>query len=65
MYQLSEEQNKIIIEIFLISSQVTFGVAFATLLFPPLDGQKLLAILVSGIITIVLWVSAFIRAKKI
>lgn len=62
---LTLEQRRVLIDIFVASSQVSFGIAFATLLFPPLDSVKVSAILMSAALTVILWLSALLVAKKI
>ncbi|MEK9143516.1 MAG: hypothetical protein AAB481_02730 [Patescibacteria group bacterium] len=63
LQKLSLEQRRVLVDIFVTTSQVTFGIAWATLLFPPLDAVKGLAILVSVLATIILWYFAFYVTK--
>lgn len=63
LQKLTLEQRRVLTDILVTTSQVTFGIAWATLLFPPLDAVKGLAILVSVVATIVLWYFAFYLTK--
>ena len=62
--KLTHEQYRVLVDIYVTISQVTFGIAFATLIFPPLDQTKWFAILISFTVTIILWISALTVIKK-
>lgn len=62
--KLTDNQLEILTDICITSSQVTFGVSYATLFLPPLDQVKQLAIIVSTLATVLLWFTALYFASK-
>ena len=63
--KLSPQEFRVFTDILIAASQVTFGVAFATFFLPPLDSPKQFAIIVSSILTVVLWILAWIIGRRI